>query len=419
MVKWPGGRIAITSDGNAHDEDDIGGTPMPLALLFSAGLQDKIVHVDYANHFGHESRKGEVNKSAMMEEMVVSTEGAAARFGRLDPAIVFNCQTQLDAATRNFVRQALRSSATDPLRFICTGPMTTANRYLDAVKAAEPAKLAFIRCISHSANNGKHDPTQSWERMKREFPTVTYRVIANQNSAGGERGLCSPLKYWEWLKNSPNPDLQWLYSRNRTARVNEGKFDVSDAGMVYYVISGVGDERAGVAEFRALLEHPRASAEPAKSNVIVFYADDHGYADLVEAGFDKAFFKHSDAPGSWNMDVTGKDLPPQVQKGGYYPLEMIGDFWRATEYWTLEPSDKLVSSGWCLANPGREYVVFQNTAQPFTLETSGAKAPLKAEWFNPHTRNRTAASSLINGTASLTPPVDWGNAPLVMHLRAR
>jgi uncharacterized sulfatase len=48
--------------------------------------------------------------------------------------------------------------------------------------------------------------------------------------------------------------------------------------------------------------------------------------DLVNVGFDKAFFKHSDAPGSWNMDVTGKDLPPQEQKGGYYHLEMIADF---------------------------------------------------------------------------------------------
>ena len=48
--------------------------------------------------------------------------------------------------------------------------------------------------------------------------------------------------------------------------------------------------------------------------------------DLVKMGFDKAFFKHSDAPGSWNMDVTGKDLPPQEQKGGYYHLEMIADF---------------------------------------------------------------------------------------------
>jgi uncharacterized sulfatase len=49
-------------------------------------------------------------------------------------------------------------------------------------------------------------------------------------------------------------------------------------------------------------------------------------SDLVKVGFDKVFFKHSDAPGSWNMDVTGKDLPPQAQTGGYYHLEMIADF---------------------------------------------------------------------------------------------
>jgi len=87
-------------------------------------------------------------------------------------------------------------------------------------------------------------------------------------------------------------------------------------------------------------------------------------------------------------------------------------------YWTLEPSDKLVSAGWCLANPGREYVVFQNKAQPFTLEIAGAQAALKAEWINPHTGTRTDAGTLINGTVKLTPPNDWGAAPLVLHVRA-
>jgi hypothetical protein len=255
-IKWPGGRIAITSDGNAHDKDDIGGTPMSVALLFSAGLSDKLVHLDHSNHLLHEGHSGAASKPEMLQEMIESTTGAATRFGHLDSAIIFNCQTQLDAATRNFVRAALRSSAADPLWFICAGPMTTANRYLEAVKAADPAKLAFIRCISHSANNGKHDPVQSWARMQREFPSATFLTIANQNIAGGEQGLCSPLKHWEWLKDSANPDLRWLHSRNRTAKSNEGKFDVSDAGMVYYVLSGAGNQRAGVAEFRALLERP-------------------------------------------------------------------------------------------------------------------------------------------------------------------
>ena len=54
-------------------------------------------------------------------------------------------------------------------------------------------------------------------------------------------------------------------------------------------------------------------------------SDDSG--ELVKLGFDKVFWKHSDAAGHWNMDLTGKDLPPQVQpKGSGYHLELIADF---------------------------------------------------------------------------------------------
>jgi uncharacterized sulfatase len=50
-------------------------------------------------------------------------------------------------------------------------------------------------------------------------------------------------------------------------------------------------------------------------------------ADAIAAhGFDKVFFKHSDAAGSWNMDLAGQDVPPQVQQGGDYHLEAITTF---------------------------------------------------------------------------------------------
>ncbi|MDA1276159.1 MAG: DUF4038 domain-containing protein [Verrucomicrobia bacterium] len=114
---------------------------------------------------------------------------------------------------------------------------------------------------------------------------------------------------------------------------------------------------------------------------------------------------------AWDV-VRPLDNPP-----GYALYKHFGEFWRGTEYWRLEPSDKLVSNGWCLANPGLEYVSFQNTAQPFTLEIAGAKSPLKAAWFNPHTGEHTAVGLLNNGTANLTPPADWGKAPIVLHVR--
>jgi hypothetical protein len=62
---------------------------------------------------------------------------------------------------------------------------------------------------------------------------------------------------------------------------------------------------------------------------------------------------------AWDV-IHPPDVPP-----GYAFMKQFGDFWRATEYWKLEPSDTLVNCGWCLAQPGREYGVFQTQAQPF------------------------------------------------------
>jgi uncharacterized sulfatase len=47
---------------------------------------------------------------------------------------------------------------------------------------------------------------------------------------------------------------------------------------------------------------------------------------IASHGFDRVFFKHSNAPGFWNMDLDGKDLEPVQQRGARYHLEMIADF---------------------------------------------------------------------------------------------
>jgi hypothetical protein len=113
---------------------------------------------------------------------------------------------------------------------------------------------------------------------------------------------------------------------------------------------------------------------------------------------------------AWDV-VRPRDTPP-----GYEYFRKFGEFWRSTQYWLMEPSDKLVSEGWCLANEGREYVVFLNKAKPFTLEIDKSTVPLKATWFHPQTGKTEEAVLLGNGTASLSPPADWGNEPLVLHV---
>ena len=72
--------------------------------------------------------------------------------------------------------------------------------------------------------------------------------------------------------------------------------------------------------------------------------------------------------------------------------------------------------GSCLAEPGREYVVFLGQAAPFTLKIEGATNPLTAEWFQPFTGQRKSAGRPENGSAEFEPPADWGPGPVVLHV---
>jgi hypothetical protein len=83
----------------------------------------------------------------------------------------------------------------------------------------------------------------------------------------------------------------------------------------------------------------------------------------------------------------------------------------------MESNDFLVTAGHCLANPGKEYVVYQEEATPFKLNLWGLTQPLQAVWFQPLSGEYLKAGKFENGTAKLTPPAALGKGPVVLHLK--
>ena len=84
---WNGrGRIVISSDGNAHDEDDWGASALMLALLASQGLQEALPVYVYCDHIweGRSDRKGYDGRA----EMIESIEGGRDRFGFPDTEFI-------------------------------------------------------------------------------------------------------------------------------------------------------------------------------------------------------------------------------------------------------------------------------------------------------------------------------------------
>jgi len=275
------GRVAISHDGNHHDEDDIPGMPMAAALMWAAGESGRLVHVQHSTHLGFSTFDQE-------REMIESAAGMIQYF-EVDESAVFNAYRELDAAVAHFAEQAMQSTADDPLWFVCAGPMEVPWRSLQAVKERDPSKLQYIRCISHHSWNEDHDKEPEdneppyllhrWSDMQADFPEVTFIRIANQNKKAFNKSFST----WEWLPATGIPGYEWLWTRNL-----KDTFDVSDAGMVYYVLTG--QEYALIDQVRSLLEG-NMNVNPAPVTEIVSPQD-----GIV-----------LDEPGSLTLEATATD----------------------------------------------------------------------------------------------------------------
>jgi hypothetical protein len=71
----------------------------------------------------------------------------------------------------------------------------------------------------------------------------------------------------------------------------------------------------------------------------------------------------------------------------------------------MKPQDALASSGYCLADPGHEYLVYQPDSQaPFTVTLQAGE--YRFDWFNPILGKTTESGSLTvaTGDHSFTAP---------------
>ena len=109
-------------------------------------------------------------------------------------------------------------------------------------------------------------------------------------------------------------------------------------------------------------------------------------------------------------------LRPRETPPGYAYFKHLHDFFEATGYWRMTPTEGITADGYCLAEAGREYVVFLNSAKPFTMKLEGLAAPLEAEWYHPFTGERKGAGTAGSGTARFTPPATWHDDPVVLHV---
>ena len=79
------------------------------------------------------------------------------------------------------------------------------------------------------------------------------------------------------------------------------------------------------------------------------------------------------------------------------------------------PHHELASSGYCLANPGTEYLVLMPTGGSVSVNLSAVSGTRSVEWFNPANGETTAGAAVSGGSSiNFTAPFD-GMAVLFIH----
>jgi len=86
----------------------------------------------------------------------------------------------------------------------------------------------------------------------------------------------------------------------------------------------------------------------------------------------------------------------------------LSTFMKTTGWYNLEANDGLIGGGaigtHCLANPGKEYIVYKSGGGNVTLSVAGAAAPLAAKWFDLYTGAQSALPDQDNGSHTFTNP---------------
>ncbi|SOE19845.1 hypothetical protein SAMN06298216_0346 [Spirosomataceae bacterium TFI 002] len=233
-INPPAGRIAIVADGNSPDPDDLGGTAVSLALLRSAGLENRLVHYSHSCDLVVLQRISEAAEKERHAMMQTTCDVTARRWGGFEHINFWDAKWESDNTIKDLTKAINLSTAADPLWIVEAGEPDIIGF---ALGAAKKEKLKFVKVISHHPANDNAGDFYSWQEIL-NFGIEEVR-IPDQNI-----DLKVDLNEWDWAMNHSDERIQFVWLMGKMAEIDDvvnfqkGKWDCSDAGMVLYWITG-------------------------------------------------------------------------------------------------------------------------------------------------------------------------------------
>ena len=263
IISPPQGRIAIIADGNSPDPDDIGAIAVMFGILNRSGLNDRLVHLSHSCDLDPFRNKGiqkidvlnELRRQKKLHDLCAEGIDLFGAFPNLKD--FYNCRTDQAAAIRDLGAAIKESSDSDPLWIIEAGEPDIIGY---ALQKADPAKLEFVHIVSHHPANDHSGDFFSWSEILQTG--VVEHQIGDQNV-----GLQTTVDLWGWAKDHSEAGIAWIWEnldyaeRDGVVAFQENKFDCSDAGMLYWWMTGAnvgGNKKATPLEMKELLLYDRS-----------------------------------------------------------------------------------------------------------------------------------------------------------------
>ena len=253
-------RIAISFDGNSApdnqykwpigDPDDWGASAASLAIIAKLKLQDKLVHCSYNNFIDAPAGPDNENQNK------ISCDGAIIRW-HFDASKFYDVTTQLEKAKTNLAIEMKKSTAKDPLYFIHAGLSEFVYQAVEkAIEMGGLEALKHVKLVSHSGfneNETRRDWHHTWADIQELCGNrIQYHKINDQNACTKPNVLwCSGKDFspWYWMRDHKDESIRWMYKRVQAH--DTGKADISDAGMLFWLLTG--DENGNPEKFNTFL----------------------------------------------------------------------------------------------------------------------------------------------------------------------
>jgi hypothetical protein len=114
--------------------------------------------------------------------------------------------------------------------------------------------------------------------------------------------------------------------------------------------------------------------------------------------FRKAIWAITTGGGFYKAASLGWWIGTPYQSGQHFDIARnLYEFITKIPYWQMSPNNTLVTNGYALVNPGREYLIYLPSGGSVTVNLAAASGTFPLEWYNPRTGIYTQQTTTSGG----------------------